>query len=429
MINIEDIDPKGEHPSYHFPTIDFKFQNTGNATAFLWQFAITLLKAEINAAPNLRCIVSIRDRALIISVENSGWGDANACQFQFSEPFLDQLFPPQALTSTITTIPSGQTREVLCLTKEQADPKQSKRLFASDKTVSLTDYWASSRNFWLGQPDGLYQGVQPAQGLFLGKLSVIWRCTNQQARTPEGYRGNILCEISHRFEHIFFTQEGFYQLNMPWSIRYAPMTSSTLYTVMIGPTMIDPTRGVQELCYPCSRKIAPGDVERFHILIGAKMSCTLLLKFRFFIDQGTIIESEDFEIEIWNPRGSGWDRRYVDGAEVTRDQAAKIRWRKSYSQPLESALEHWRNGCCEFCGDIPPHYRSFQMGSGGICPRCIELFHDALQQRDTLDTSSYKPSECCFICGEQTQRLITGRYFHYICERCVNALYALLQRQ
>jgi hypothetical protein len=36
---------------------------------------------------------------------------------------------------------------------------------------------------------------------------------------------------------------------------------------------------------------------------------------------------------------------------------------------------------------------------------------------------------CCFICGEQTQRLITGRYFHYICERCVNALYALLQRQ
>jgi len=36
---------------YRFPSIDFKFQNTGNATAFLWQFIISILSIEIDPTP------------------------------------------------------------------------------------------------------------------------------------------------------------------------------------------------------------------------------------------------------------------------------------------------------------------------------------------------------------------------------------------
>ena len=39
MFSIDKIKEETHKKKYKFPTIDFKFQNTGSATAFLWKFA------------------------------------------------------------------------------------------------------------------------------------------------------------------------------------------------------------------------------------------------------------------------------------------------------------------------------------------------------------------------------------------------------
>src|SRR5260370_2439332 len=77
---------------YHFPNIDFKFQNTGTATAFLWQFAIRILHAEIDPTPDLDFKLQIENDALEIVVVNNGWGTAQDCHISIEEPTLNRLF-------------------------------------------------------------------------------------------------------------------------------------------------------------------------------------------------------------------------------------------------------------------------------------------------------------------------------------------------
>ncbi len=68
-----------------------------------------------------------------------------------------------------------------------------------------------------------------------------------------------------------------------------------------------------------SRQIPPGDIERFHIMVGSSMSCHILIQFKIFVDKAKIIESEIFKVDIWNPRNSGWHYGYKDGEELRRD--------------------------------------------------------------------------------------------------------------
>src|ERR1051325_813809 len=71
MIQIDNVDRIGY--GYHFPTIDFKFQNTGSATAFLWQFAIKILHAEIDPTPTLDFKANVEGDALNVGITNFGW--------------------------------------------------------------------------------------------------------------------------------------------------------------------------------------------------------------------------------------------------------------------------------------------------------------------------------------------------------------------
>jgi len=49
------------------------------------------------------------------------------------------------------------------------------------------------------------------------------------------------------------------------------------------------------------------------------MSCHLLIQFKIFVGATEIIESEVFEVNIWNPRNSQWDYGYKDAEEIKRD--------------------------------------------------------------------------------------------------------------
>jgi hypothetical protein len=115
MINIDEIN--GIH--YVFPTIDFKFQNTGNATAFLWQFAINIVHAEVNMTPVMEFDAKVRDGALCVSVTNQGWGPAYGCSIKAEEPVLKRIFAPSMLEYT-GDINSGEQKTVFVLTRDLA---------------------------------------------------------------------------------------------------------------------------------------------------------------------------------------------------------------------------------------------------------------------------------------------------------------------
>ncbi len=96
MINIDQItQEEPQYPfiyKYRFPTIDFKFQNTGTATALLWQFVIHVIRADIDRTPTFDFYMKVKDRTLQITAINSGWGTANDCLIQIDEPTLNRLF-------------------------------------------------------------------------------------------------------------------------------------------------------------------------------------------------------------------------------------------------------------------------------------------------------------------------------------------------
>src|SRR6266567_1241587 len=97
MINISQIQQTSNSwapiiYTYHFPTIDFNFQNTGKATASLWQFSICVLKAEIDQTPVLNFKVDIEESNLVVIATNNGWGTAYNCEIQINEPVLSHLF-------------------------------------------------------------------------------------------------------------------------------------------------------------------------------------------------------------------------------------------------------------------------------------------------------------------------------------------------
>ncbi len=67
MININHIGQKDEY-NYRFPTIDFKFQNTGTATAFLWQFEIDVFRIDVNLTPVIKLSCQIK----VVTLERGG---------------------------------------------------------------------------------------------------------------------------------------------------------------------------------------------------------------------------------------------------------------------------------------------------------------------------------------------------------------------
>jgi hypothetical protein len=137
---------------------------------------------------------------------------------------------------------------------------------------------ADARQFQIikGQFKDLPYRERQKRGLILDPANINWQCNNSQHKGE----AQVLLEYP-----IVLTEFGFEKLFEPPAPP--PYPSDTTYGAII-----DPSVGPYEKKYPISRKIAPGDVERFHIMVGSSMSCHLQVRFKFFIDQTTVIESE-----------------------------------------------------------------------------------------------------------------------------------------
>lgn len=280
--------------NYLFPTIDFNFQNTGRATASLWQFAINVLKAEVDQTPVLNFVADIEGDNLVIIATNNGWGRAYNTEIQISEPLLSRLFINSELRFS-GEIASDENLKVLSLSKKPSNSDQFRAL--KRDFVDVFHY----------APTPPYN--QTIRGIHLGLIDIEWKCKDsngetyqdQERKQPHDWDGDFV-----------ITENGFFKTRNP-------RAGGGAYSDVTYSAIINPLNGTHEYRYKVRRKIQSGDTERFHIMIGALMSCRLRVKFKFFIDKAQVIESEEFDLEIWNPRNSQWHYPYRDGEELRRN--------------------------------------------------------------------------------------------------------------
>jgi len=299
MININQIQQTGNSwaptiYTYQFPTIDFNFQNTGRATASLWQFSICVLEAEIDQTTVLNFKVDIEEGNLVFISTNNGWGTAYDCEIQINEPLISHLFTDTELRYK-GEIAGGDSMKVISLSKK---PSNSDLFDELKKDFVDVFHYASMPPY-----------SQTIKGINLGLIDIKWSCKDSKGDTfqdqerirPNDWKGDFVIADS-----------GFFKTNNPRSGGggYSDVTYSAI---------VDPQKGANEYTYIFRRIIPSGETERFHIMIGASMSCLLRIKFKFSIDQAQIIESEEFDLEIWNPRNSQWRNPYRDGEELHRN--------------------------------------------------------------------------------------------------------------
>jgi hypothetical protein len=278
-----------EKISYHFPTIDFKFRNAGNATAFLWQFTIKILEIRTDLTPNLEFIGAVEtDNSLKISAKNNGWDTIYDFQIEVSDMVLDSLFPSSFFKYQIESLDSGETKLICCLTRKAVD---------FNKFINIV------RKLRDKNKDGLYPKLQ---------AKANWSCKDRNGIL---YKGQMSIKFGYERD-IYVTPLGFVN-GKTEDISYTFHSSE--YSKVTYITMIDPALAINEKSYPISRKIPPGDVERFHIMIGAPISCYLRIKFIFSIDENKTVGSDEFVIRIWNPPNSNWSFNYQDGDELQRN--------------------------------------------------------------------------------------------------------------
>lgn len=272
--------------TYRFPTIDFKFQNTGITTALLWKFTIKVSRAEVDISPTFQFFMKIVDNSLQIRAINNGWGDAHDCLIRLDEPTLNEIFSEQERTFK-GTLQSGEEQSIFTFTKQLAQ---------LDKFETLSKKFSDIR-----LPTGIPIGVH---GIQLNAPRINWICEDDKGRK---YEDNAKVR---KFNNYFLTKNGF-------QVEY--LSGAGLPSEVTYSTIIDASTGPQEREYNISRKIPSGDVERFHIMIGSPSSCYLKLKFIFHVDTSTRIESDGFDIHIWNPKNSGWHYQYKDGEALKRN--------------------------------------------------------------------------------------------------------------
>jgi hypothetical protein len=80
-------EPNTSEPS--LAAVDFKFQNTGQGTAFLWKVGLEIENAEINLSPNLYFRYHVNNGELHLETVNTGWGNAR-CEVSFQNKRIEE---------------------------------------------------------------------------------------------------------------------------------------------------------------------------------------------------------------------------------------------------------------------------------------------------------------------------------------------------
>jgi len=312
-----------------FPEIDFKFKNSGRSAAVLWQFAVCVTAAEVIQTPDLTFSYLVDDdlykprldhhSSLSIVARNCGWGPANDCSVVCSDPVIGELFPEKK-TRIAGDIGTGESL-MLRLGPEDIDQTQFRILHSTlrEKTQRNVVEQRNERQgaWYLSKADGYHRyyeefmeiGDNSIAVIPLKRLMVSWSCGDVLGRACSGSDAVFQPD----YGELYVSLEGFIFVKEQLVAKY--LQSDIKYCVIL-----DPEKGPQERVYPISRTIPASEAERFHIIVGATKSCRLNLKFKFWMDKQHVVESKNFDIEIWRPLNAHVP--YEDGEEITEKTLA-----------------------------------------------------------------------------------------------------------
>lgn len=321
-----------------------------------------------------------RAKMLCAAIQNDGWGGALDCNLTLSNPLLDALFPLDARQVTVS-IPAGATYD---LRLHHASLNQEKFLKLADDSrrqardrfetelPNLVDRAVRSERIKLrGSPvrsdveaRNAFLSTSENRRRYLEDPAIRERfrahtmedvfdedrarlAAEERIRTEFDQEWKSRCSVSidrleiqyslrdernRRFSdslvssmggniggHIDVLPDGF--VHHEDFAAFCMSVPDTIYSCII-----DVDRGAHVREYSISRVVPSGDAEHFQIVVGATKSSQLKIKFQFYVDKATIVESKSFFLELWNPRSAGWHREYEDG-DAVREHAQGVRTR------------------------------------------------------------------------------------------------------
>lgn len=309
-----------------FPIIDFKFQNTGSATAFLWKFTVKILDIEIDRTPVLRHFIGLTplnvdsrksrnkirfvddscEAKLTVTTRNDGWGCALGCEVQVSELPLKPLFTESARTFR-GNIESEQSLITISL-----DPSTLNQEYFTNALQKHYEERANTSLRAIYDLNDIPEGCLPLR-------------TPKVRSTFQDIHGISHEDVQHASTAslsgdcvggLYLNRSSFKWINYR---NFGLSCDSILLPSAVYYVSLNPEMQVSQHSYSISHKIPSGDVERFHIMIGSSKSCKAALRFEFSVDSESAIISDEFHVKISNPMNSNFDNKYNkyrDGDEL-----------------------------------------------------------------------------------------------------------------
>jgi hypothetical protein len=303
MISIEEI-IRGSV----FPTIDFKFHNSGNAASYMHEFQIEVKDASVDERPSFSASMGITGESdphrgfcevsgdLLINITNNGWGKEASCDLSLVETRLNDLFSGNLLKTKLTLY-GGESKTAFRLRGFDANQKIL-RSFLSKRIEN-----EECTSFRINQPREIALSLSvPEILLSYNDENALVQDTITLNPNTNSLPGN--CGGSLYLTNKLFIWHGSVVnccIHPPSAVYYAKL---------------NPRKGPYIKKYKISHRIGESDIERFKIMIGSEISARLKVVFKFVMEEGNIIESEVFSINIWHPRNTPIPYHYEDGADL-----------------------------------------------------------------------------------------------------------------
>lgn len=288
--------PRIFHPATsQFPVIDFHFSNEGIVGAKICQFDIEVVSAAIDPTPSMKYSLNIRNKALFLDIANHGWGACVNLDFSIN---LESVFG-KAIQNKPTFRWQGNIEDFVSIelvTIADIDfsfiPEHLKqdRFQQPEKEPLLTP--EQSHIFWELQQQIEENGLHslPVTVQYQDTDSKTYRSTEQVFR----HRKNL-----YDWARIYLCSDGFQEVPYESGIVYSLEKVSCFYHVLLVPELTKYTRSFQ-----VSHIISSNDFERFSTVIASEKSAKYELRFRVHLDNGQVIESQLFSLNLSNPKNS-----------------------------------------------------------------------------------------------------------------------------
>lgn len=300
---------------YPFPAFDFIFQNSGSGTAVIWKFCVHILESEIDDRPELKFGARVEAGELRLSLRDDGWGPGREIEVQFGEQRLNQLFPVDR-RRFLGSVAGGDDRNILTVsvlprdvdvireTAAKLEPPAKRGLDRSplyDAYFERRELPQDTIEISNDAGQSLYEPEIGSREWLMGSLVAQWKSIDGK------FAGQSY--VSHPYTRIGLTPSGFVQTRPDYPCG-AALHSDTIYAAIIEPSL---GRHVRE--YAISRSVAPGEVDRFHVMLGATKSAFLKARVDFYVDDAVVTAENTFELRIWNPRNRAFHEDFRDGEE------------------------------------------------------------------------------------------------------------------